>query len=144
MWRVGTVADNTTKRPQPPAGFEPFEWPKSRDKYGKMREACPNCGAHGSCWSGGGWTHPPAQQAYDEGKEAGIILQGAADPTISCDGTPILCHWSRYSTGRCLECGCRFWHDFGGSDGIYGDWQYYYEPTRGQLNLFGLAGRVSA
>ena len=41
----------------------------------------------------------------------------------------IKCHWSRYGKGKCLKCGCEFWHDFVGNCGTRNDdWYYYYKP----------------
>lgn len=110
------------RRPAPPPGFVFFKW---RTRNGQP--TCPSCGTFGTMWNGGGWADPGAQQAFDRGAERGIVLGGALDSRISYQGSPILVHWSRYATGRCLACDLEYWHDFGGA-AMRGDWDYYYKP----------------
>ena len=139
------------KRPEPPPGFIPFKW-KTRQhaanpdapEWTSSVNVCPNCGApakDGDKWGyayfGGGWTDPGAQAAYDEGTAQGIVVMGAGSRAITCDDTPILCHWSRYGLGKCMICGVELWHDFVGfNSGPNDQWQYYYKPLDGQLALF--------
>jgi hypothetical protein len=141
---------NEAKRPTPPSGFVPFKWEHRILRRGKADQAsvpvCPNCGAPkwdggkwGYGWLGGGFQDPGARQTYDEFTAAGGVVIGAANPICSHDGVPILLHWSRYATGKCMECGCELWHDFvDDPDAQYpgAGWQHYYKPTQGQLALF--------
>ena len=130
------------QRPSPPEGFIPFKWQAAFSKDGTTIYKCPNCGAPeeigdhcGRVWGHQGFTDPGAQAAFDQSKVDGWRCQGALDNTYTCDGVPILTHWSRFSEGRCMICECQFWHDF------VGKWQDYYKPTPGvgkttQLGLF--------
>ena len=124
------------KRPAPPPGYVPFQWRyRQVDKYTNA-PLCPNCDAPakagdrwGYVWEVTAFTDPAAQAVFDQARNAGWVPNGALDPAYTCDGQPVLAHWSRYCTGYCIVCGVRFWHDFVG-------WQYYYLPLKGQLSLF--------
>ncbi|MBN1934606.1 MAG: hypothetical protein JW934_08065 [Anaerolineae bacterium] len=136
--------DTNNKRPTPPPEYVPFRWQHKAMQRGTESTSvpvCPNCNAPGQngkwgyVWEGDGWTDPGAQSAYDQGKSQGIRLMGAGDSRITYEGVPVLIHWSRVGIGKCLVCGCKFWHDFGGQK-HNDEWAYYYKPTRGQLALF--------
>lgn len=121
------------KRPQPPPGFVPFRWKHVKDKDFSIPQ-CPNCGApkeKGASWGytygpSNTFTDPAAQRALDEADAKGVRLVGAGDTNVSCDGVPILMHWSRYCVGHCDQCRCEIWHDF------IAPCQYYYRPKPNQ------------
>lgn len=114
------------RRPAPPMGFKFFKW-----KTVKGTHRCPNCGEFGFAWNGCGWSHPPAQKIMDDLEAKGQQIVGAGNMAVSCQGQPILSHWSRFDTGICMTCECRLWHDWGGDRWCKPtkvESRYYYEP----------------
>ena len=121
------MSTSNLRRPTPPPGFVRFRWDHTTvlsngHRYRAPR--CPNCCAPNSeeddwgyAFGASGWQDPEAQALADAGQS-----------------TRVLAHWSRYAYGRCLVCGCEFWHDFVCDEQGRG-YHYYYKPTRGQLAL---------
>ena len=120
------MSTSNLRRPTPPPGFVRFRWDHTTvlsngHRYRAPR--CPNCGAPNSeedtwgyVFGPSGWQDPEAQALADAGQSIRVPA-----------------HWSRYTYGRCIVCGCEFWHDLI-CDGPAG-YHYYYKPTRGQLAL---------
>jgi hypothetical protein len=116
------------QKPKAPEGFIPFKWKSKVINKGTELEAsvnmCPECGEFGFAWNGSGWQDPEMQKIAD-----------AVDNSFDMD---LRNHWSRFCTGECIQCGCKFWHDFLCVN--HGDkcslnergctWHYYYKPTK--------------
>ena len=136
-------------RPDPPSSFVKLRW-RSRqhhsqpDGHGQAYPVyvCPYCGSpkqDGDKWGyvgGGGnpgqsldpdnrvwwgWQDAGAMAVYIAHVDAG----GDASYDTLCqpyEGTMIKCHWSRWGTWRCVQCGGVIWHDWGNP------MEYYWRP----------------
>lgn len=129
------------RRPTPPKGFVLFTWKTKKHESGMSVRICPECGATGSTWMGGGYTDPKAQalaDAFESSEDCALHnFDGWTNPELGIDGECLRDHWSRYGRGTCMGCGLEFWHDFVGNCSKKSEmWAYYYKPTKGQLGLF--------
>lgn len=124
-------------RPIPPTGYVRFEFKHVPGPKGSgMRIVlCPNCGKDFyGVWHPSLWQDQDYQALVDQSPKAGPGCYWVG-------GEDCRSQWSRYNTGECYRCHCKFWHDFGGDDPRrdHNDnpiWHFYYLPSIGQLTLF--------
>lgn len=121
-----TLVGKPIKRAIPPKDYLAFKW-KRENRGGYTVALCPICGESGFLFDGKpGFQDKTAMSLYRQARKKKL-----EEPFLLwIEAAYLKDHWSRYGTGRCLNCGCRIWHDFrcDHEECSCGKWHYYYNP----------------